>query len=104
MEREKQLLRYSVAAVFHVRVSAGAAGARQNKAVHVCNIQQLVALVIAATKTNRMCTHCCGKPLPACLMVVVNIMQACVILGNMIVEDENKLIRVFLDLNENAPT
>jgi len=60
------------------------------------------SLVIAATKTNRMCTHCCGKPLPACLMVVINIMQGCVILRNMIVEDENKLVRVFLNLNENA--
>ena len=33
---------------------------------------------------------------------VINIMQACVILHNMIVEDEKELVRVFLDLNENA--
>jgi hypothetical protein len=33
---------------------------------------------------------------------VINIMQACVILHNMIVEDENELVRVSLDLNENA--
>jgi hypothetical protein len=32
---------------------------------------------------------------------VVNIMQACVILHNMIVEDEKELVRVPLDLNEN---
>ncbi|XP_012700776.1 uncharacterized protein LOC105913478 [Setaria italica] len=33
---------------------------------------------------------------------VVNIMQACVILHNMIVEDEKELARVSLDVNENA--
>ena len=33
---------------------------------------------------------------------VINIMQACVILHNMIVEDEKELVRVSLDLNENA--
>jgi hypothetical protein len=33
---------------------------------------------------------------------IVNIMQACVILHNMIVEDEKELVRVSLDLNENA--
>ena len=32
---------------------------------------------------------------------VVNIIQACVILHNMIVEDEKELVRVPLDLNEN---
>ena len=32
---------------------------------------------------------------------IVNIMQACVILHNMIVEDEKELVRVPLDLNEN---
>jgi len=32
---------------------------------------------------------------------VVNIMQACVILHNMIVEDEKELVRIALDLNEN---
>jgi hypothetical protein len=35
---------------------------------------------------------------------VINIMQACVILHNMIVEDEKDLVRVSLDLNENAST
>ncbi|XP_072148025.1 uncharacterized protein [Setaria viridis] len=35
---------------------------------------------------------------------VINIMQACVILHNMIVEDEKELARVSLDLNENAST
>lgn len=33
---------------------------------------------------------------------VINIMQACVILHNMIVEDEKDLVKVPLDLNENA--
>ena len=33
---------------------------------------------------------------------VINIMQTCVILHNMIVEDEKELVRVSLDLNENA--
>jgi len=33
---------------------------------------------------------------------VINITQACVILHNMIVEDEKELVRVSLDLNENA--
>jgi len=32
---------------------------------------------------------------------VVNIMQVCVILHNMIVEDEKELVRIPLDLNEN---
>ena len=32
---------------------------------------------------------------------VVNIMQACVILHNMIVEDEKELVTIPLDLNEN---
>ena len=31
----------------------------------------------------------------------VNIMQACVILHNMIIEDEKKLVKIALDLNEN---
>lgn len=35
---------------------------------------------------------------------VINIMQSCVILHNMIVEDEKELVRVSLDLNENAST
>ncbi|XP_012700993.1 uncharacterized protein LOC105913482 [Setaria italica] len=35
-------------------------------------------------------------------MDVINIMQACVILHNMIVEDEKELVRVPLDVNENA--
>ena len=41
---------------------------------------------------------------PACFWKrddVVNIMQACVILHNMIAEDEKELVRVPLDLNEN---
>ena len=33
---------------------------------------------------------------------VINIMQTCVILHNMIVEDEKELVRVSMDLNENA--
>ena len=32
---------------------------------------------------------------------VVNIMQTCVILHNMIVEDEKELVKIPLDLNEN---
>ncbi|KAL6868079.1 hypothetical protein ACP4OV_014924 [Aristida adscensionis] len=32
---------------------------------------------------------------------IVNIMQACVILHNMIVEDEKELVRIHLDLNDN---
>jgi hypothetical protein len=32
---------------------------------------------------------------------VINIMQACVILHNMILEDETELVRISLDLNDN---
>jgi hypothetical protein len=42
---------------------------------------------------------CCNPDLILC--DVVNIMQACVILHNMIVEDEKELVKIPLDLNEN---